>query len=409
MLRLLTLILLPVLIFTAACGPAESTDAEPPKQAATMSQRSALRTQPTPTTAVAAVLIPTRAAAQATLTQVVSPQSGVVIVNTTLLNVRRQAATDSPLIATLALGECVPAIVQEGSWYALILADGRRGWASADYLTAQSTCPPAAPVVAAAAVQTLTRGAKGVVTAAVLNVRAGPGEVFNTVNQIAQNECVDVLAAQDGWLHVTSDTGIDGWSSQQFIAISDDCPAVVQPIAAVNVTTFLTPAASSSDYQGKPFAPDATVIRDAYLFECFGAGDNELRFVTVNTPVQVLGIGTFTAPYPELASGPFIKIRIWDGQYAWITAEAVDAELATLPAISGQCESYDRIEWSAVIQPTPTALIPTPTAYPAWMTAPSQSQSGSCCKVCRKGKACGNSCISASYTCHKGPGCACNG
>lgn len=32
-----------------------------------------------------------------------------------------------------------------------------------------------------------------------------------------------------------------------------------------------------------------------------------------------------------------------------------------------------------------------------------------CCKVCRKGKACGNSCINRSYTCHKGPGCACNG
>ena len=31
-----------------------------------------------------------------------------------------------------------------------------------------------------------------------------------------------------------------------------------------------------------------------------------------------------------------------------------------------------------------------------------------CCKVCTKGKACGNTCISASYTCHKGRGCACN-
>lgn len=31
-----------------------------------------------------------------------------------------------------------------------------------------------------------------------------------------------------------------------------------------------------------------------------------------------------------------------------------------------------------------------------------------CCKVCSKGKACGNSCISASYTCRKGRGCACN-
>jgi hypothetical protein len=32
-----------------------------------------------------------------------------------------------------------------------------------------------------------------------------------------------------------------------------------------------------------------------------------------------------------------------------------------------------------------------------------------CCKICRKGKACGDTCISRAYTCHKGPGCACDG
>lgn len=32
-----------------------------------------------------------------------------------------------------------------------------------------------------------------------------------------------------------------------------------------------------------------------------------------------------------------------------------------------------------------------------------------CCKICTKGKACGNSCIAKSKTCHKGKGCACDG
>ena len=35
--------------------------------------------------------------------------------------------------------------------------------------------------------------------------------------------------------------------------------------------------------------------------------------------------------------------------------------------------------------------------------------SAACCKVCKKGKACGDSCIKKSYTCHKGKGCACDG
>ena len=30
-----------------------------------------------------------------------------------------------------------------------------------------------------------------------------------------------------------------------------------------------------------------------------------------------------------------------------------------------------------------------------------------CCKVCSKGRACGNSCISVNKICHKAPGCAC--
>lgn len=32
-----------------------------------------------------------------------------------------------------------------------------------------------------------------------------------------------------------------------------------------------------------------------------------------------------------------------------------------------------------------------------------------CCKVCSKGKACGDSCIARDKACHKGAGCACNG
>jgi len=32
----------------------------------------------------------------------------------------------------------------------------------------------------------------------------------------------------------------------------------------------------------------------------------------------------------------------------------------------------------------------------------------SCCRVCTKGKACGNSCIARHLNCHRGQGCACN-
>lgn len=37
------------------------------------------------------------------------------------------------------------------------------------------------------------------------------------------------------------------------------------------------------------------------------------------------------------------------------------------------------------------------------------STASACCKICTTGKACGDTCISAAYTCHQPPGCACNG
>ena len=37
------------------------------------------------------------------------------------------------------------------------------------------------------------------------------------------------------------------------------------------------------------------------------------------------------------------------------------------------------------------------------------AQARGCCKVCTKGKACGDSCIARWKACHKGKGCACDG
>lgn len=49
------------------------------------------------------------------------------------------------------------------------------------------------------------------------------------------------------------------------------------------------------------------------------------------------------------------------------------------------------------------------TIRPLAQTVAPPTRSQSCCKICRKGKACGNTCISRNYTCHKDAGCACNG
>jgi hypothetical protein len=40
-----------------------------------------------------------------------------------------------------------------------------------------------------------------------------------------------------------------------------------------------------------------------------------------------------------------------------------------------------------------------------WSVEPTEA----CCKICKKGKACGDSCIARDKECHQPPGCACDG
>lgn len=52
-------------------------------------------------------------------------------------------------------------------------------------------------------------------------------------------------------------------------------------------------------------------------------------------------------------------------------------------------------------------LAPAPGPAPDLAQSPIR-QIAQCCKICRKGKACGNSCIKRTYTCRQPPGCACD-
>jgi hypothetical protein len=80
----------------------------------------------------------------------------------------------------------------------------------------------------------------------------------------------------------------------------------------------------------------------------------------------------------------------------------------------------------AMLAPSSLAAEPAQTAHPTtqttnWMRSsalPSDNQllrmlkapnnlDAECCKVCTKGKPCGDTCISQDKTCNVGPGCAC--
>jgi len=67
---------------------------------------------------------------------------------------------------------------------------------------------------------------------------------------------------------------------------------------------------------------------------------------------------------------------------------------------------------AAVVEPAPALPPPTEPTPPVPVPTPPTIQEAEpyqgCCKVCSKGKACGNSCIAQNKTCHKAKGCACD-
>ena len=260
-------------------------------------------------------------------------------------------------------------------------------------------------------------------------MREKPSTDAPIVGTLSAGECVELVSEGEGWYAVATET-VAGWSASDYITVVTACPeqtAVLQiaasaPVAVEPIATTETQVVVATDtmpsYVGQPFAPNAVVARDGAFYECFGQGNNGLRAVGAGTPVQMLGVGNFVPAAEQqatLGSGPFYKIRIWDGQFGWLPTSLMDADPLAYPSLPGHCAEYDTIDWANVVRPDPTAVpewtqvVATPTSATSWTPNTNPSPSRSCCKICTTGKACGDSCISRSYTCRKGPGCACNG
>lgn len=84
----------------------------------------------------------------------------------------------------------------------------------------------------------------------------------------------------------------------------------------------------------------------------------------------------------------------------WLAALCLT--LSLIAAAAPAPETSERVDVSPFVSEDVSSTIPD-------ALRDSEVVSQQCCKVCRKGKACGNSCISRSYNCTKPPGCACDG
>ena len=119
-----------------------------------------------------------------------------------------------------------------------------------------------------------------------------------------------------------------------------------------------------------------------------------------------------TLAYVYLEDGRLLNLEIIEGGYGHAYTRFPFSKAEKFRAAERYARETEKGLWGELKEAdTEERAGPTPRIGDSPPPIESGSRScipaSQCCKVCRKGQACGNSCISASYSCRKGRGCAC--
>jgi hypothetical protein len=264
-----------------------------------------------------------------------------------------------------------------------------------------------------------------------VNVRKGPGTNYDAMGSVPAGSKVSLVARnadgtwyrrrEGGWIRgdllqqVPRDLPVDyDYLPPPTVVPTGTTAARSAPAVAVAQSPGPQPVRTSAPvypsacYQ--TFKPNTVTRGESQLYECFGTGTSPLRTISPSTPVQALGRGNFLpsgSDAEKLGHGPYLKIRVWSGQWAWIRADNIAIDLNSLPEVSPQCEVCERITFPPTAVPPPS---PPPDTDRGGTRGPDGVSPGPfCCRVCSNSQACGNGCIPWSHTCRQWPGCACQG
>lgn len=110
-----------------------------------------------------------------------------------------------------------------------------------------------------------------------------------------------------------------------------------------------------------------------------------------------VGRNSYGHPSPQV-------VAQWQAAGARVYRTDLEGSILVLANTDGSfVVTTDRSEPSGVIQ-----LHPVVQDTGGGVATPAQAQQRNCCRVCTRGKACGNSCINRAYQCRQPPGCACD-
>lgn len=161
----------------------------------------------------------TAASPRPTLAPTIVPIPGVT---TSEVNLREDTSTASRALGAIPAFSNVQIIGRDSSglWYR-ILFNGNSGWVRADFVQAQNE---SAEIPILGAESESGSGVRGVITRGV-NVRSGPGQDFESLGLLNQNDVVPIFGkdASGAWMKVAYPPAADGtgWVNAEFMQIEN--------------------------------------------------------------------------------------------------------------------------------------------------------------------------------------------
>ncbi len=215
-----------------------------------------------------------------------------------------------------------------------------------------------------------------IATQGAVNVRSGPGQDYAIVTTANAGESFAVLGqSQQGLWILLEIRGAPGWVYSELLDLRRISAAI--PVNASLNEQALKPIATADLYAACYAQVDQRLAAGASVL----LADYGITAAAENLPgdVEALRQDGYRLCRNELSSEAFAA--------KWSAPPAP-------PTLAPEPVPATRVE-----------VVPLPIVPQEQPAAPARS----CCKVCTGSKACGDSCISRSKTCHKGDGCACQG
>lgn len=267
------------------------------------------------------------------------------VVDTDILNVRREPGLDAPVLARVYEGQYVRLLEMIPEWWRIQLDDGTEGWVFAQYVrqadgppaggepggetgTGQlpgpslppvAEPPPAPPgtvpgVTFPAPAHPVAHPGKQVSVREETGIFAGPNSEARRTDTVRPGERLALLDARDGWVRVASPQDRWGWVPGELVQVTDG-PLRIQVDASG--WRLERPAASKPASPAPPVGAAVVGEKGATLYLIPATAARVLGELAPGEPLEVLD-----------RNAQWVKVRLSSGEVGWTQAARVEQAAA---------------------------------------------------------------------------------